>query len=171
MEVKDPDKSGIKHCLRHYLTFHPVSASYSTAASRTFLFRMSSPTPTTPDSLSLPFSPTGEEEGVQMQMMLVTVCSFYWPWCCCLCRVLKAGTELTWDYSANTQTVSLPKQEVPCLCGSNGCQGRFTIEENLCDVCEAEGPAAIEAHWSDHQVQTLQPTKKHKTIYFYTLML
>lgn len=45
-------------------------------------------------------------------------------------RVVKAGTELTWNYSADTQR----KQEVPCLCGSNGCQGHFTIEENLCDM-------------------------------------
>lgn len=49
-------------------------------------------------------------------------------------RVVKAGTELTWNYSAD----ALRKQEVPCLCGSNSCQGQFTIE-NLCDVCEGEG--------------------------------
>lgn len=83
------------------------------------------------------------------------------PLCCCLCRVVKAGTELTWDYSADTQAALLPKQEVPCLCGSNGCQGRFTVEENLCDVCEAEGPGATEAHWSDRQVQTVQTTKQY----------
>ncbi|KAM9334229.1 histone-lysine N-methyltransferase SETDB2 isoform 2-T2 [Symphorus nematophorus] len=52
-------------------------------------------------------------------------------------RVVKAGTELTWNYSADTRG----KQEVPCLCGSNGCQGEFTIEENLCELCEAEGEA------------------------------
>ncbi|XP_070813795.1 histone-lysine N-methyltransferase SETDB2 [Chaetodon trifascialis] len=45
-------------------------------------------------------------------------------------RAVKAGTELTWDYSADTQR----KQEVPCLCSSNGCQGHFTIEGTLCDV-------------------------------------
>lgn len=49
--------------------------------------------------------------------------------------MVKAGTELTWNYSADTQR----KHEVLCLCGSNGCQGHFTIEENLCDMCEAEG--------------------------------
>merc|ERR1712083_38896 len=31
-------------------------------------------------------------------------------------RVVEAGTELTWNYSADTQTASLQKQEVPCLC-------------------------------------------------------
>ncbi|XP_026219556.1 histone-lysine N-methyltransferase SETDB2 isoform X2 [Anabas testudineus] len=61
-------------------------------------------------------------------------------------RVVKAGTELTWDYSTDIQTASLPKQEVPCLCGSSSCQGHFTVEENLCDVCEAEGPGVIESH-------------------------
>uniref|UniRef100_UPI0037E84D97 histone-lysine N-methyltransferase SETDB2 isoform X2 n=1 Tax=Semicossyphus pulcher TaxID=241346 RepID=UPI0037E84D97 len=50
-------------------------------------------------------------------------------------RVVKAGTELTWDYSSDTDS----KQEVPCLCGSDGCRGRFTIEENLCDMCEVQG--------------------------------
>uniref|UniRef100_A0A3Q1JCN5 Histone-lysine N-methyltransferase SETDB2 n=1 Tax=Anabas testudineus TaxID=64144 RepID=A0A3Q1JCN5_ANATE len=42
-------------------------------------------------------------------------------------RVVKAGTELTWDYSTDIQTASLPKQEVPCLCGSSSCQGHFTL--------------------------------------------
>ncbi|KAI3366189.1 hypothetical protein L3Q82_010002 [Scortum barcoo] len=50
-------------------------------------------------------------------------------------RAVKAGTELTWDYSADTHR----KQEVPCLCGSSSCRGQFTIEETLCDVCEVEG--------------------------------
>lgn len=148
--------------------FHPVSASYSTAAGRTFLFRTSSPTLTTRVSLSLPSSPTGEDEELHIQVMIVTVVSLYWPLCCSLFRVVKAGTELTWDYSTDIQTASLPKQEVPCLCGSSSCQGHFTVEENLCDVCEAEGPGVIESHWSDHQVQKLQLTKQHKTIYFYT---
>ncbi|XP_034403130.1 histone-lysine N-methyltransferase SETDB2 isoform X2 [Cyclopterus lumpus] len=49
-------------------------------------------------------------------------------------RVVKAGTELTWKYCADSQS----KQEVPCLCGSNGCRGQFTMEK-LCDVCEVEG--------------------------------
>ncbi|XP_040887897.1 histone-lysine N-methyltransferase SETDB2 [Toxotes jaculatrix] len=60
-------------------------------------------------------------------------------------RVVKAGTELTWNYSADTQTVSLQKQEMPCLCRSDGCQGQFAIEENLCDVCEVKGQKATEA--------------------------
>lgn len=51
--------------------------------------------------------------------------------------VVKAGTELTWKYSTDTQW----KQEVPCLCDSGACQGHFAIEENLCNVCEAEGDA------------------------------
>ncbi|XP_068586681.1 histone-lysine N-methyltransferase SETDB2 isoform X1 [Cebidichthys violaceus] len=50
-------------------------------------------------------------------------------------RVVKAGTELTWNYSVDSQS----KQEVPCLCGSNGCQGGFTIEDQLCGVCEVKG--------------------------------
>lgn len=58
-------------------------------------------------------------------------------------RVVKAGTELTWDYSARTLTASL--QEVPCFCCSDSCQGQFTIEENLCDVCEVEGQEVIQA--------------------------
>ncbi|XP_071335676.1 histone-lysine N-methyltransferase SETDB2 isoform X2 [Trachinotus anak] len=60
-------------------------------------------------------------------------------------RVVKAGTELTWNYSANTQTTSLQKQEMPCLCGSNGCQGQFAIEENLCDACNVKGQGTIKA--------------------------
>uniref|UniRef100_A0A3Q4N8G8 Histone-lysine N-methyltransferase SETDB2 n=1 Tax=Neolamprologus brichardi TaxID=32507 RepID=A0A3Q4N8G8_NEOBR len=56
-----------------------------------------------------------------------------------------AGTELTWDYSANVQIDSLQKQEVSCLCESDNCHGRFTIEENLCDVCEVKGHIAMEA--------------------------
>lgn len=59
--------------------------------------------------------------------------------------MVKAGTELTWNYSADAQTASLQKQEVPCLCGSDGCQGWFTMEENLCDVCEVKGQGAMEA--------------------------
>ncbi|GAA6227499.1 histone-lysine N-methyltransferase SETDB2-like [Lates japonicus] len=60
-------------------------------------------------------------------------------------RVVKAGTELTWNYSADARAASQQKQEVPCLCGSDGCQGRFTIEGNLCDVCEVKGQGAAEA--------------------------
>ncbi|XP_041638182.1 histone-lysine N-methyltransferase SETDB2 isoform X2 [Cheilinus undulatus] len=50
-------------------------------------------------------------------------------------RVVKAGTELTWDYSSDTDG----EQEVACLCGSDGCRGRFTVEENLCEMCELQG--------------------------------
>ncbi|KAM7375591.1 hypothetical protein PAMA_014616 [Pampus argenteus] len=60
-------------------------------------------------------------------------------------RVVKAGTELTWNYSSNTQSVSLQKQEVPCLCGNSDCQGQFTVEESLCDMCEVESQGAIMA--------------------------
>lgn len=49
-------------------------------------------------------------------------------------RVVKAGTELTWDYSTHVEQ----KQEVPCLCGSKDCTGHFAIEEKLCEMCEAE---------------------------------
>ncbi|XP_063322568.1 histone-lysine N-methyltransferase SETDB2 isoform X2 [Pelmatolapia mariae] len=59
-------------------------------------------------------------------------------------RAVVAGTELTWDYSANVQIDALQKQEVSCLCESDNCHGRFTIEENLCDVCEVEGHIATE---------------------------
>ncbi|TMS01033.1 Histone-lysine N-methyltransferase SETDB2 [Larimichthys crocea] len=52
-------------------------------------------------------------------------------------RVVKAGTELTWNYSADTHR----KQEVPCRCGSDGCRGQFSVEENLCALCEVEGEA------------------------------
>ncbi|KAM4711365.1 histone-lysine N-methyltransferase SETDB2 [Anableps anableps] len=60
-------------------------------------------------------------------------------------RVVKAGTELTWNYAADVHS-STPEQgqEVPCLCRSNGCQGWLHLEENLCDVCEAEAPARME---------------------------
>ncbi|KAK1802934.1 hypothetical protein P4O66_021464 [Electrophorus voltai] len=37
------------------------------------------------------------------------------------CRPVKAGTELTWNYSYNPG--SNPEHEVPCLCGYNSCQG------------------------------------------------
>ncbi|XP_044200292.1 histone-lysine N-methyltransferase SETDB2 [Thunnus albacares] len=60
-------------------------------------------------------------------------------------RVVTAGTELTWNYSAHTQSFSLHKQEVPCLCDADDCRGEFTVEENLCDMCEVEGQAAINA--------------------------
>lgn len=50
-------------------------------------------------------------------------------------RVVKAGTELTWNYFAH----ALGRQEVPCLCGSDGCHGHPTIADQLCDTCEVEG--------------------------------
>ncbi|CAF95785.1 unnamed protein product [Tetraodon nigroviridis] len=51
--------------------------------------------------------------------------------------VVKAGTELTWDYSsAAGQT-----QEVPCLCGGRVCRGHFPIEEKPCELCAAEEEA------------------------------
>lgn len=37
-----------------------------------------------------------------------------------LYRALRAGTELTWNYSYKTG--SDPEHEVPCLCGSTDCQ-------------------------------------------------
>lgn len=60
-------------------------------------------------------------------------------------RALKAGSELFWDYSADTHSLSLQKQEVPCLCHSDGCRGQFTVEDNLCEVCEFKGQGAMEA--------------------------
>ncbi|XP_032412164.1 histone-lysine N-methyltransferase SETDB2 isoform X1 [Xiphophorus hellerii] len=60
-------------------------------------------------------------------------------------RVVKAGTELTWNYSSDVHTSSSEQeQEVPCLCRSNGCQGWLHLEEQLCDVCAAEGPGGSE---------------------------
>ncbi|XP_047211201.1 histone-lysine N-methyltransferase SETDB2 [Girardinichthys multiradiatus] len=60
-------------------------------------------------------------------------------------RLIKSGTELTWNYSSNLHTSTRDQtQEVPCLCHSNGCQGWLHLEENLCDVCEPEGPAGME---------------------------
>lgn len=50
-------------------------------------------------------------------------------------RVVKAGSELTWKYSTDNKS----QLEVPCLCVSNGCQGHFSIGEELCDVCEVKG--------------------------------
>ncbi|XP_034534833.1 histone-lysine N-methyltransferase SETDB2 [Notolabrus celidotus] len=50
------------------------------------------------------------------------------------CRAVKAGSELTWDYSSDTDGT----QEVACLCGGDGCRGRFSVEENLCDMCEVQ---------------------------------
>uniref|UniRef100_A0A672ZWH8 Histone-lysine N-methyltransferase SETDB2 n=1 Tax=Sphaeramia orbicularis TaxID=375764 RepID=A0A672ZWH8_9TELE len=59
----------------------------------------------------------------------------------------SAGSELFWDYSADTLSFasSLQKQEVPCLCRSDGCRGTFTVEDNLCEVCEFKGQGSMEA--------------------------
>ncbi|XP_029377631.1 histone-lysine N-methyltransferase SETDB2 isoform X1 [Echeneis naucrates] len=42
-------------------------------------------------------------------------------------RAVKAGTELTWNYSADSQTAC------------DGCHGNFTIQESLCEVCDVKG--------------------------------
>ncbi|XP_072235301.1 histone-lysine N-methyltransferase SETDB2-like isoform X1 [Leuresthes tenuis] len=60
-------------------------------------------------------------------------------------RVVKAGSELTWNYSADGRAAAPQKQEVPCLCRSDGCRGWLHAEDNLCNVCDSEGPKAIEA--------------------------
>ncbi|XP_074520841.1 histone-lysine N-methyltransferase SETDB2 [Halichoeres trimaculatus] len=52
-------------------------------------------------------------------------------------RVVKAGSELTWDYSSDIDG----SQEVACLCGSDVCLGRFSVEENLCESCEVQAEA------------------------------
>uniref|UniRef100_A0A1A7WQ43 Histone-lysine N-methyltransferase SETDB2 n=2 Tax=Iconisemion striatum TaxID=60296 RepID=A0A1A7WQ43_9TELE len=49
-------------------------------------------------------------------------------------RVVKSGTELTWDYAADAYAASGQKQEVPCLCGSSGCRQWLHIQENLVGV-------------------------------------
>ncbi|XP_017259275.1 histone-lysine N-methyltransferase SETDB2 isoform X2 [Kryptolebias marmoratus] len=59
-------------------------------------------------------------------------------------RVLKAGAELTWNYSAGAHGASGQKQEVPCLCRSDGCRGWLQIEENLCNTCDVGGPVTME---------------------------
>lgn len=117
--------------VKHPEWFNADCPPYSTVASRTCSSRTSSPTPTTLGSRSSPSSPTGEEEeeeddgGVGLRFVDNSFCFLS-------LSVVRAGTELTWDYSADTQR----KQEVACFCGSNSCEGHFTIEENLCDVCE-----------------------------------
>ncbi|KAM6893555.1 histone-lysine N-methyltransferase SETDB2 [Xenentodon cancila] len=55
-------------------------------------------------------------------------------------RVVKAGSELTWNYAANRHTTPEDKQEVPCLCCSDGCREWLHLEENFCDMLEVEGP-------------------------------
>ncbi|XP_061627951.1 histone-lysine N-methyltransferase SETDB2 isoform X4 [Phyllopteryx taeniolatus] len=50
--------------------------------------------------------------------------------------VVKAGTELTWNYSSDAHAMSLAQQqEVPCACGTEDCLGQF-LEENLCETCQ-----------------------------------
>ncbi|XP_008304296.1 histone-lysine N-methyltransferase SETDB2 isoform X2 [Stegastes partitus] len=49
-------------------------------------------------------------------------------------RAVAAGTELTWDYCADTPTSSPPQQqEVHCLCGTDDCRRRIAVWDNLCD--------------------------------------
>ncbi|XP_054650469.1 histone-lysine N-methyltransferase SETDB2 isoform X1 [Dunckerocampus dactyliophorus] len=48
--------------------------------------------------------------------------------------VVKAGTELTWNYSLNTHVSPKQQQEVVCVCGSDDCLGKF-MTENLCKTC------------------------------------
>ncbi|XP_059183550.1 histone-lysine N-methyltransferase SETDB2 [Centropristis striata] len=51
-------------------------------------------------------------------------------------RVVVAGTELSWNYSAAPQS----KQDAACLCGSSGCRGQPAAgDEQLCDMCEVKG--------------------------------
>lgn len=118
--------------LEDVCNFLIVSLTYSTAATQTSFFRTSSQTPMTLPSPSSPSSPTGEEEeddaccvAVTQPVLFLKVVFFsVSP------SVVKAGTELTWKYSDDTQW----KQEVPCLCSSDACQGHFVIAENLYDV-------------------------------------
>lgn len=118
--------------LEDVCNFLIVSLTYSTAATQTSFFRTSSQTPMTLPSPSSPSSPTGEEEeddaccvAVTQPVLFLKVVFFsVSP------SVVKAGTELTWKYSDDTKW----KQEVPCLCSSDACQGHFVIAENLCDV-------------------------------------
>ncbi|KAK5847408.1 hypothetical protein PBY51_016536 [Eleginops maclovinus] len=44
-------------------------------------------------------------------------------------RVVKAGSELTWDYSAGAES----SPGVVCLCSSEACRGRSTVKDQLCD--------------------------------------
>ncbi|KAM9820248.1 histone-lysine N-methyltransferase SETDB2 [Neosynchiropus ocellatus] len=55
-------------------------------------------------------------------------------------RVVKAGTELTWNYSL---CPSLPTLDVPCCCNSNNCCGHFTIEEKNAETVEVNGSDVI----------------------------
>lgn len=79
-----------------------------------------------------------------MRKQRATVLSAFFPvvsngfLSCFLCvSVVKAGTELTWDYSRGVEQ----KRDVPCLCGCRVCEGHFAIEEKLCELCEAEEEA------------------------------
>ncbi|XP_051798706.1 histone-lysine N-methyltransferase SETDB2-like isoform X2 [Acanthochromis polyacanthus] len=56
-------------------------------------------------------------------------------------RAVVAGTELTWDYGSDSPASSPWQQEAVCLCGADGCRQRFTIQEKLCDVCNAQTEA------------------------------
>lgn len=112
----------------------------STAADPTSSSRMSSRTPTTRPSRSSPSSPAGEEADDDIsfcffpRLKLISVFFFFLFLCV---SVVKAGTELTWDYSSDVER----KQDVPCLCGCSVCKGHFAIEEKLCELCETEEEA------------------------------
>lgn len=46
--------------------------------------------------------------------------------------VVKAGTELTWDYSSDVEQ----NQDVPCLCSARVCKGHFATKTKLCEAEE-----------------------------------
>lgn len=93
--------------------FNTECPPYSTVASQTCSSRMSSPTPTTLVSPSSPSSPTGEEEEEEDDDVF---CSLKWvdnSFCFLSLSVVRAGTELTWNYSADTGSVlSLWQQQL-----------------------------------------------------------
>lgn len=116
----------------HFIFFFPDSA-YSTAASPICSSRTSSRTLMTPPTPSWPSSPAGESQsGVSCQLQWFQELTFL------SIRVVKAGSELTWNYAANALNNLEDKQEVPCLCHSDGCQGWLHIEENFCDTLDLE---------------------------------
>ncbi|XP_053742160.1 histone-lysine N-methyltransferase SETDB2 isoform X1 [Synchiropus splendidus] len=57
-------------------------------------------------------------------------------------RVVKAGTELTWNYSV---CPLLPTLDVPCCCNSNNCCGHFTIEEKHGGTFEGNASGVIKS--------------------------
>lgn len=128
-----------------YVFFSFVS-THSTAASPTFSSRTSSRTLMTRPSLSSPSSLTGGNAAACLGVSGFHR-SFYLHFISI--RVVKAGAELTWSYSAHipAPAASEQKQEVPCLCQSDDCQGWLHIQENLCDVCDTEGVVTMENTW------------------------